>query len=1040
MLSEEPAGDVRFTMLGEFTLLADGKPVHLGPPRQRCLLALLATRAGSVVSVSEVLSCLWGDSPPRHAVATLQSYISRLRRVLRGVADGRFASISGQLHGYTLHTDPAATDVHLFETKVAQCRRFVDQGDPKAAGSAASEAFSLWKGTPLGDLTDYGFAQREVARLEGLRVLALEKWSEALLMLGSYDDVIIALTEELRRTPDKERLAQLLMQAQYHSGRPAEALVTFATIRAHLAEELGVDASMELKKLHQSVLRHDLPRLESAHGAAAFTPPGMREGVSAPHSPEYLMDMFIGRRAELRRIRASCAVALSGAGRTMLVVGEPGVGKKRLVREAMRDLGDVRVSRGHGVAGRPSPPYWVWEQLLRQLPEAAAQFEDMVRTGSPSDGSSVDEGTLCAEPFQLSDRVCRVLSTALGRRPTVLVLEDLHFADVGSLELLTQVTRAVRDVPLFLVATLRESRLRDDPMLRREAARLFQEDNADVLHLAGLSDDEVDGMLTARGKPSARQVVQALRAACDGSPYLIASLVDAAPAELDATVTTYPVPLKVTEVLHEWFTECSREERTVLAAVAVAGGQVSRQVLVDVVGAMGEHSDIVHTALRTGLLRTAAQGGLDDVTVCFTHGLLRDVVYDSLPAAVRARWHQEFGHRLSQQEAADEEATRAIREHWLRAALVLGSEQGLAPLLSLAREAYTHLLYTRASRYVCLAVDVVTALPPSMAHTKLELSLRRHQIRMVSLLEGHGSRGIGQLVGKARQLEEYLDSTRPTDLLHTQALAALTVGDLAEADRIARLVREISVAGDGLADEAAAAYVNGVVLHIRGELSLALGSLLKSVELADSLAPVTSGDEKGDWRVRDCHVDGRVYLALTHRLLGNPDESQRIRAEFLTITETSPYRRPWYRGFALYADALLAILDGDVNHAGHAASVGLDLAARCGLGFWQSMHSALLGWAEVHQGRHDQGLRRMQNAELSALRSRSYIRRSLHLGLLAEAQSYAHRPMHAQRTCAAAAQNIEAFGENVYVREQWPFATLLRDDSVAPVPAVRHPV
>jgi serine/threonine protein kinase/WD40 repeat protein len=217
------------------------------------VLAHLVLRANEVVSAERLIDALWESDLPDDPKSTLQVYVSRLRSALgTDVIDARSP-------GYLLKAGRDEVDVLRFEDLVDEARR--NGTDPRSTDRILSEALELWRGPALADLAAEPSLSGEIARLEELRLQAIEERIDALLELGHQTKVVAELETLTRTNPLRERLWGELMLALYRSDRQAEALAAFERARAVLAEELGIDPSRELRFLHERILRQD-PELE----------------------------------------------------------------------------------------------------------------------------------------------------------------------------------------------------------------------------------------------------------------------------------------------------------------------------------------------------------------------------------------------------------------------------------------------------------------------------------------------------------------------------------------------------------------------------------------------------------------------------------------------------------------------------------------------------------------------------------------------------------------------------------------------------------
>ncbi|MDQ4131563.1 MAG: winged helix-turn-helix domain-containing protein, partial [Actinomycetota bacterium] len=243
-------GNMQFRVLGPLEVSVGGGPVPLGGPKQRAVLAHLLFRANQVVSVETLIEQVWGEEPPERARNVIQTYVSHLRKAL-----GRDRI---QSHGpdYRLSLDPSELDATRFEELVRHAKKALPV-DPDVAVGTLDDALALWRGPALADFADQSSLLAEAARLEELRLEAQEARVEGLLAAGAQAQAIGELEPLLARHPWRESLWGLLMLALYREGRQAEALNAFQRAREILADELGIDPSPELTRLHGRILKQD---------------------------------------------------------------------------------------------------------------------------------------------------------------------------------------------------------------------------------------------------------------------------------------------------------------------------------------------------------------------------------------------------------------------------------------------------------------------------------------------------------------------------------------------------------------------------------------------------------------------------------------------------------------------------------------------------------------------------------------------------------------------------------------------------------------
>ncbi|HET6770584.1 MAG TPA: BTAD domain-containing putative transcriptional regulator [Actinomycetota bacterium] len=237
-------------MLGPLEVVNAQGRVPLGGPKQRTVLALLVLRANQVVSTERLIDDVWGDTPPEAAKSSLKSYMSHLRSALGS------ERIEGRSGGYVLHAASDEIDAARFAALVEEGNR-ASADDPAAAIRAYHTALGLWRGGTLDDLSGQPSLRPEIARLEELRMAAIEQRIAAELALGRHAEVVGDLETLIGRFPLRERLWGHLMVALYRSGRQGDALAAYQRARQILSEELGIDPSTDLQRIQEQILRQD---------------------------------------------------------------------------------------------------------------------------------------------------------------------------------------------------------------------------------------------------------------------------------------------------------------------------------------------------------------------------------------------------------------------------------------------------------------------------------------------------------------------------------------------------------------------------------------------------------------------------------------------------------------------------------------------------------------------------------------------------------------------------------------------------------------
>jgi DNA-binding SARP family transcriptional activator len=249
-------------LLGPLEATVNGVSIvpSAGKPRQ--LLAILALNAGGAIPTTALMAELWADLPPRAANTTLHTYIGKLRRALEHALQGPSEPDAKEVLvtekiGYRLKAPPEASDVGRYDELVDIGRRAAEREEYETAANTLAAALAMWRGPALSDIATGRHLTVEKVRLEEGRLSVLDLRIEMDLRLGRHRRLLGELAGLCERFPMGENFCDKYMLALYRSGQQWRALQVFQRLRTTMVEELGVDPSATMQRLHLAVLRGD---------------------------------------------------------------------------------------------------------------------------------------------------------------------------------------------------------------------------------------------------------------------------------------------------------------------------------------------------------------------------------------------------------------------------------------------------------------------------------------------------------------------------------------------------------------------------------------------------------------------------------------------------------------------------------------------------------------------------------------------------------------------------------------------------------------
>jgi DNA-binding SARP family transcriptional activator/tetratricopeptide (TPR) repeat protein len=660
----EVGSRLEIRVLGPVAIAWDGRVVDIGGAKARALVARLLIDRHIVVSVDRLVDSLWGDHDGQGAEIALRSTISRVRKRLRDAgAPGDL--IVTRAPGYVLDAPADVTDANRFEQLVAEGRRQLSRRRPSEATRLLTEAQGLWRGQAYSEVRDEPFARAEARRLDELFLAATETRIDAELTLGRHEGLIGELESLTSAHPMRERLWSQRMLALYRCGRQAEALRVFQDLRSILVAELGIDPGHDVTWMEHAVLTQeaglDFPvppeRDDETMGdTPAADPRGryrFRTQATANESP------FVGRSQESAVLRHWWGSVGAGEGRLLLVDGDPGIGKTRLVLELARavDAGGALVLWGRCDEDPVTPFQPFAEALSRYFQSLSADRISRMPDWQLTELSrlvlrlneyvpSLEEEAGDAEPgrYRFFEAVTATLDELSERRATLLVLDDLHRADQPTLLLLRHVLGSIGEAKFGIIGIYNDTEVPQNHRLRSMLVDFRSVHPVETVHLQGLGRSAVEE-LTKSWPEVPADLVPRLCQMTDGNPLFLDEMLRQLRYERDGADTPVPPNLNPTEAIRELVARrVSRLPEDViylLQAAAVAGHQCEAGIVAEAAGLTpGQGLDAFDRAEESRLLRRVGDEVQD--RYAFSHALVRDAIYGELLRGRRARYHHQI--------------------------------------------------------------------------------------------------------------------------------------------------------------------------------------------------------------------------------------------------------------------------------------------------------------------------------------------------------------------------------------------------------------
>ncbi|MFZ0384706.1 MAG: AAA family ATPase, partial [Solirubrobacteraceae bacterium] len=725
----------------------------------RLLLAYLVLNRGRQVGRDELIGAVWPETAPRSQDAALRTLLSRLRSVAGADV------LVGRDELTLALPEPAWVDLEAAVAELQGAGEALERGDPRTAWAHAQIPLNI-AGRGLLPGAQAPWLEPLRRDLTQVRLQALEIVGRAGLELGGSQ---LTSVERAGRTliesePYRESGYGLLMEALRRQGNVAEGLLVFERLRGLLRDELGTTPSPETIAVHARLLHPDPAEPARARPASPTSPVSRAPAsVAESHDPEVVDADAPGRTAieaplELMALSSGTLVGRgsqlqeiarwwtqTGREHALVLTGESGMGKSRLLAEQARRVHQtgaiVLAGRAPEESVVPFQPFLEaighyahnaderalgtalsgWgPELARLVPEIGRRLPEF--ESSPAGDPQTDR-------YRLFEAVVTLLGAIAATEPLLLVLDDLHWADSATLQLLRHLTRSPLAARVKILGAYRLG----EPLpaaLESAVAELGRDGLMRTLEVTGLPESEATELVTLRAGGTLPQgLMRALYAETDGSPLFLQELVrhlvdsgvtpdQAGPGEL----ARVGLPEGVRGLISRRLARVSPDCLEWLRVASVVGPEFEGELLEAVLEFDEErYETALEEALAAGLVVESAvvQGGY-----VFGHALIRETLYDGMSSHRLRRLHHRVGIELEQRETHE---VGALALHFARAGARADPDRAIAYALSAGAQATEMVAHEEAALHYERALEVLARAHPDADERRLALLLELGQ-------------------------------------------------------------------------------------------------------------------------------------------------------------------------------------------------------------------------------------------------------------------------------------------------------------------------
>lgn len=946
---------LRVRLLGTFELSQGDARIALDAPRVQSLVAYLALHRRGRHPRQRIAFLFWPDSTEKQAQTNLRNVLHQLRRAVPSI-DG-YLEVGSRALAWR-DAAPIGSDVAEFEEGLDRA----DREHATAAEPALEAALAVYGGDLLpGCYDEWLLAEQD--RLRQRYVSALERLLALHAQAGVHDKAIRVAERLLRFDPLREDAHRSLIVAHIGRGDRARALRAYHECAAVLERELGITPGRLTRDAYEAALGLDR------------SPPPVRGSTPAPSRGRRSMPArsLVGREREWNVLMRAWDATRTGGARLVLIAGEAGIGKTRLVEE----LAQWMAQQGHATATARS---YAAEGSLAFGPAIEWLRSDPLRASVAELDDATQSDLASLLPEITSGRSALAVGPALGererrqriyhavvravqgvRRPLVLVADDLQWCDRETLELLHYLVRRSASgamPPLAVLGTVRREELDTNHPLHAIANGLIAAERLVTIELGRLDARDTATLAEQHvGRPLVAHEATALYRQTEGNPLFIIETLrtgwsapprNAEPAGHDAEgERTTVVSPKVQAIIESRLRQLSPEAMMLAGVAATIGREFTLDLLAGACDV--EETSILQSLDELWRRRIIRARGIDGYD--FSHDRIREVAYLDAGPLRRRAYHLRVARALEHLRGDDPSAAGQLAWHYDRGG---APERAIAWYARAADAALQLSALDAVARVLRRALDLLQRLPDSHERDEQELVVRLKLGAALVALQGYASGEMAETYRRARALCERLGRPVPPPILRALALVGIATSDL---DATESFGAQLLAAGD--ADDLVAVeghYVLGVAAFWRGRLHAAR----ESFERAIARYRPERHREHVALYTQDPKVVCLSRLSWTLWLLGHPREAVKAREDAIELAHA--LGNPYSHAYALWFSLFIAIDADDRAGVREQVSALERVATEHGLVYIAAIVDSFVGYRETLDGEWDRGVARMEAA------------------------------------------------------------------------------